>query len=586
MTLQFEYHSHTTYFLKRIHAVAELTNTSIKLEIKFPFIYVTFEENIEEFTKALDEHLYNSIFFKIVQVCEENPPSKGSLTYIPSSIALCPNCIKEMLDPSSRRYYYPFTSCNSCGYQSGFLIHYPFERPNTLLNFFKPCNECQEELESNPFRENYPLITCTECNIPIKLTDKKGSKVLFANEEEEYKQIFDIAANALKDGKRVRIKTFRGYKRFYLEKDNQSYVLINRLNEEFLVLPMEKRALFSIERPQLYLTSSSGEIVEACGVWDGFTTLLMASLNEDFCYFDEKEDADLFIDFDLPITFYEAPKYFINKHFSFFRPNSESLFPKYCNSSKTALIGSFLLHNGIIDKVEHFKEVETDSITVFQEEPIEHSSIRVQDLARAVFESVLKEHGITEPTVGVYFFNRVKFFYKKQVTKEVFDFGEIKFEPKRKVVEQFQKRFPKRYEAFEKQKNFILKAARLIGFDGNLDSFNKLSFSFGGKGGVSIDCRVEENSFDYSSFYASIMSFVLADADTKLIAYSIFESLGDFLSNQAVSIYRETKANHIVLCGAFIANSAFFSRFTRNAPMTKVNIEYPIDNESALVGVQ
>ncbi|BAF70077.1 hypothetical protein [Nitratiruptor sp. SB155-2] len=337
MTLRFEYHSHTTYFLKRIQAVAELTNTSIKLDIKFPFIYVTFEENIEEFTKALDLHLYNSIFFKNVQICEENPSAKDSLTYIPSSIALCPNCIKEMLDPESRRFYYPFTSCNSCGYQSGFLFHYPFERPNTLLNFFKPCNECQEELKTNPFRENYPLITCTECNIPLKLSDKKGSKVLFANEKEEYKQIFDIAANALKDGKRVRIKTFRGYKRFYLEKDNQSYVLINRLNEEFLVLPMEKRALFSIERPRLYLTSNSGEIVEAVGVWDGFTTLLMASLDADYCYFDEKEDADLFIDFDLPITFYEAPKYFINKHFCFFRPNSDLCFQNIAKVPKRLL---------------------------------------------------------------------------------------------------------------------------------------------------------------------------------------------------------------------------------------------------------
>ncbi|BCD60318.1 MULTISPECIES: hypothetical protein [unclassified Nitratiruptor] len=585
MTLRFEYHSHTTYFLKRIQSIADATATPIAYSIVFPNIFVDFNENVDEFTKALDQYLYNSIFFKNIQIYEESPSSQGSIAHIPSSIALCPNCIKEMLDPSSRRFYYPFTSCNSCGYQSSLLIHYPFERPNTLLNFFKPCNECQEELKTNPFRKNYPLITCIECNIPIKLTDKKGLKVLFANEKEEFKQIFDIAANALKDGKRVRIKTFRGYKRFYLEKDNKSYLLINRLNEEFLVLPMEKRALFSIERPQMYLTTSSGEIVEAVGVWDGFTTLFMASLDADYCYFDEKEDADLFIDFDLPITFYGAPKYFINKHFSFFRPNSESLFPKYCNSSKTALIGSFLLHNGIIDKVEHFKEVETDSITVFQEEPIEHSSIRVQNLARAVFESVLKEHGITEPTVGVYFSDTVKFFYKKQTIKEIFDFGEIKFEAKRKVVEQFQKRFPERYEAFEKENDFILKAARVIGFDGDFDSFNKLSLSFGGKGGVSIDCRVEESSFDYSSFYASIMSFVLADADSKLIAYSIFESLGDFLSNQAVSIYRETKASHIVLCGAYIANSAFFSRFTRNAPMTKVNIEYPIDNESALLGV-
>ncbi|WP_281951726.1 hypothetical protein [Nitrosophilus kaiyonis] len=584
MTLQFEFYSHTTYFLQRIQVIAELTNTSIKIDVKFPFIYVSFDENIEEFTKALDEHLYNSLFFKQVQVSDEFP-SLSHIEYIPSSISLCPNCIKEMLDPSSRRYYYPFTSCNSCGCQSSFVVHYPFMRSNTLMNFFKPCSKCQEELKSNPFRKNYPLITCIECNIPLKLTDKKGSKVLFANEKEDYKQIFDIAANAIKNGKSVRIKTFRGYKRFYLEKDIQSFVLINRLNDTFLILPMEKRTLFSIERPHLYLTSNSGEIVEAVGVWDGFTTLLMASLNEDYCYFDEKEEADIFIDFELPIEFYKAPKYFINKQYSFFRPESESLFPKYCDSSKTALLDSFLMYNGIIDKVEHFDNVETDSIIVFKEEPIEHSHIRVQDLSRAAFESVLKEHTIIEPTVGVYFSSKVKFFYKKQVTKEVFEFGKIIFEPKRKVVEQFQKKYPKRWAAFEEERDFLLKAARVIGFDRDFEAFNRFSLEFGGKGGVSIDCRVVENGFDYSSFYASIMSFVLAEADSKLLAYSIFESLGDFLSSQAVSILRESKAKYIVLCGAYIANSAFFSRFVRNAPMTKVNIEYPIDKENALLGV-
>jgi len=33
---------------------------------------------------------------------------------------------------------------------------------------------CESELKSNPFRENYPLISCLNCAIPVKMSDKKG----------------------------------------------------------------------------------------------------------------------------------------------------------------------------------------------------------------------------------------------------------------------------------------------------------------------------------------------------------------------------------------------------------------------------
>ena len=36
---------------------------------------------------------------------------------LPINIAPCPSCQKEMFDVSSRRFYYPFTSCNNCGSQ-------------------------------------------------------------------------------------------------------------------------------------------------------------------------------------------------------------------------------------------------------------------------------------------------------------------------------------------------------------------------------------------------------------------------------------------------------------------------------------
>ena len=55
--------------------------------------------------------------------------------HLPLNIAPCPTCQKEMFDVSSRRYYYPFTSCNHCGSQHPFLTKYPYERANTSMKF-------------------------------------------------------------------------------------------------------------------------------------------------------------------------------------------------------------------------------------------------------------------------------------------------------------------------------------------------------------------------------------------------------------------------------------------------------------------
>ena len=579
MTLRFDYPSHTSYFAKRVVSVAKLTNTPITLSQKPPHIYVNVEKNIEAFTKSLDEELYNSLFFKKVEI--EESEVEQNIIDIPSSVGLCPRCIQEMLDSNSRRFYYPFTMCSSCGYQSAFVQKYPFKRENTLLNFFQPCDDCQKELQANPFRVDFPLISCTQCSIPIKLEFK--NKTLFANSKEEFKRAFEMAASAILDGKKVAMKTFRGWRRFFLQKSEN--VLLVRPSEDFLLLGLEKRALFSIERPMMYATSSSGEIVNIVAVWDGFTLLLANELKKDYIYFDENIDEyDMKIDFDLPITFYKEPKYFINKRFAFFS-EGESLFPKWSDAKKTAIFDDFVMHEGLIDKVEHFEDIAADRVYVFKKEAIEHSNIVKLNLAQSVIEGIIKEHTLQDGVIGVYFGEEVKFFYHKKKTKEIFRFQKFKFEPVKKVAINFAKKYPKRYEEFLDEPNFLLKAAKLLGMEGDFEKFNRFSMEFGGKGGVSIDCKIDKNGFDFNSFYSSIMSFVLADADNKLIAYSIFESLGDFLSNQAVELLRELKASHIALGGKYIANSAFFSRFIRNTRDVKLSSEYPSDGVGAFGGI-
>ncbi len=582
MQLRFRYPSHTSYFIATIEAVAKSMNVDVHIGYDYPYIHLEFADN-EEFLKALEEHLPNSLFFEKVETSEKFVSKKPIV--VPNNVGLCRRCIEEMLDPNSRRYYYPFTMCRACGSHAALLEHYPFERKNTLVAVFQPCQSCQEELRTNPWRRDFPLISCMECNIPVRIYNRGGSRILYANEKEEYKALFSFAAGVLREGKSVRIKTLRGDFRFYLTPNEESKAMLIRPGSEFLMLTSEKRALFSIERPLLHLTHSSGKIYEACGVWDGFTILLANELGErDAIYFDENEEADFVIDYDLLITPYRAPRLFINKHKRCFYPGSQSLFPKAVTSRKTAIYDHWANVDGIVDMVGKFEEIAATEVIVFQDEEIEHPRVMQKDFVATLLRGVLRQNVHTGSAVGVYFGDEPAFyFFKEKRATKIFSFGQIRFEETRKVVARFKERYPDRFEAFMRQKGFLDKAAVLMDLD--LARFNKLALEFGGKGGVSVDCQIFEEGFDYSSFYASMMSFILADTSPKLLAYSVYESLGEFMSQQAVEVLRKTKAEAIALAGRHCTNSAFMSRFVRNYPNVLLPIEYPVDDEGVFAGV-
>jgi len=114
----------------------------------------------------------------------------------------------------------------------------------------------------------------------------------------------------------------------------------------------------------------------------------------------------------------------------------------------------------------------------------------------------------------------------------------------------------------------------------------KEAMKFVGKGGMQIDTHVKDNRFDHAAFLASIISYQLADVSSVILAYSIFESFGDYFSEIIAELQSKTKADEIILCGAHFANQSLFSRMQRNLKMTppKMNINYPISKENTVVG--
>ena len=594
MVLKLIFDSHNTYLAQRAKRILAAHKIEAKVTQERD-VYIE-AEDIVEASKILEQELYNSLFFKGAEVVDEARGDEAKL--MPYSLGVCPRCIKQMLDPNSRRYFYPFSSCATCSNQAAFA-NFPYTRQNSLFSAFKPCKECQKEQAKNPYFKDYPLISCSKCNVPIVVRDK--AKEFWANESSEFKEAFSILANALKDGKKVAIKHVDGYRSYSLRPFVGAKLLIANAAlalPKLLLLHQEKSSLFSIERPQIFATVASSELKEQIGdiarvmaFDDGFSFLLISLLQDEaFLFYEESSAADLVMDYLLEPKRYAPLRLLQIKRHRVFE-GERALLPKPLASQRCVVEGEYVLYDGVLDKKDSFEEIVCSEVVAF-DDTIEHSNIKRAELAPAALASVAKEHGIEDKMLGFYFGKQKRFYYyDKKRWRLVFDFGQIPqnleqaIAMARKGSDKLIQNFLGRFNVDIESGDFWQRAARIIGVDGGYEELRLIGMHYGGKSGVSIDCRVQEDRFSYEAFYASLMSFRLAEAKSTLLAYSIFESLGEFVSQQLRSLGAELKVEHFLLAGKFITNSPFMSRFTRNVPNVKLNQEFPTDGFNGIYGL-
>src|SRR4029078_10229881 len=83
---------------------------------------------------------------------------------IPPDLATCDACVAEMLDPTNRRYRYPFTNCTNCGPRFTIATDAPYDRVNTTMAPFAMCERCRREYENVADRRFHAQqIACPDC---------------------------------------------------------------------------------------------------------------------------------------------------------------------------------------------------------------------------------------------------------------------------------------------------------------------------------------------------------------------------------------------------------------------------------------
>lgn len=109
--------------------------------------------------------------FEILE-SESDPTARVS---IPADLASCDACLREVFDPHSRYFGYPFTTCTDCGPRYTVVDGMPYDRERTALQDFPLCPSCLAEYRDPANRRFHAeSIACPVCGPRLALQGGDG----------------------------------------------------------------------------------------------------------------------------------------------------------------------------------------------------------------------------------------------------------------------------------------------------------------------------------------------------------------------------------------------------------------------------
>lgn len=115
--------------------------------------------------------------FTAFEIVSSEEADEKSAAILPD-LATCPKCLAELLDPTNRRYRYPFINCTLCGPRYSILVDIPYDRPNTTMRGFALCPECAREYHDPADRRFHAQPNaCPACGPRLEgtITDAAGA---------------------------------------------------------------------------------------------------------------------------------------------------------------------------------------------------------------------------------------------------------------------------------------------------------------------------------------------------------------------------------------------------------------------------
>jgi hydrogenase maturation protein HypF len=170
-------------------------------------------------------------------------------TLIPPDIATCDACLRELFDPTDRRYRYPFVNCTQCGPRFTIVRAVPYDRPNTTMSGFELCADCRREYDDPADRRFHAEPNCCPaCGPELSCGGLRGDAALVE------------AVRLLLDGAVVAVKGIGGYHLACAARDEEAVARLrarkHREEKPFAVLTAEPGSLAAVSASERELLES------------------------------------------------------------------------------------------------------------------------------------------------------------------------------------------------------------------------------------------------------------------------------------------------------------------------------------------
>ncbi|WKZ50196.1 MAG: carbamoyltransferase HypF [Anaerolineales bacterium] len=138
-------------------------------------------------------------------------PIEGAFQPISPDVAICDDCLRELFDPSDRRYRYPFINCTNCGPRFTIIKDIPYDRPKTTMAEFALCPDCEREYRDPSNRRFHAQpVACPVCGPKVWLEMGFGFQVSGSKSPEGDDAIAE-ARKLLAEGKILAVKGLGGF---------------------------------------------------------------------------------------------------------------------------------------------------------------------------------------------------------------------------------------------------------------------------------------------------------------------------------------------------------------------------------------
>ncbi|MFM2063959.1 MAG: hypothetical protein RLZZ507_3630 [Cyanobacteriota bacterium] len=148
-------------------------------------------------------------------------------TEVAADAATCSQCQKEIFDPFSRYFRYPFTNCTHCGPRLTIIRAIPYDRHNTSMVKFPMCGDCEQEYQDVENRRFHAQpVACFKCGPSAWLERADGKPVI----ADMFSMLDDVDAvcTLLQKGEILAIKGLGG---FHLACDATQEAAVKKLRE-------------------------------------------------------------------------------------------------------------------------------------------------------------------------------------------------------------------------------------------------------------------------------------------------------------------------------------------------------------------